>query len=365
MKVVPQIIVFLVLLIIGWVAYDRHEAFRQLVDDIADTAGLFEPPQQRSAEPSQPAPAAIASHEAGAQTDQQPATPADEQAVTVATESAPSPSAEQTPPSGVQPIAVSEETPPPAAEPPVAEAESATAVQAQSSVDEGEQAKTADPASVETSGARPMEPVPEKPTRLTDEPDTSDRPAPGPDEAPASPERQEQDKPSQSPEPEQPATTDTPVPPQGNTPARDTDTSTTDPTDGQQPAAAQPPATSTQPAGSQGKRDHQAIMEARRQEALAGLSAARLDWHQGNHDAAINTYWQLLREYPNHPDFAGELGNIYFAQGQTEMAVNAYSEAFLRLLKNHDREGAMQVLQIVYNIDQEQAVLLREYLSPR
>jgi tetratricopeptide (TPR) repeat protein len=74
-------------------------------------------------------------------------------------------------------------------------------------------------------------------------------------------------------------------------------------------------------------------------------------------------YLELMQEFQNHPDFAGELGNIYFSKGQTELAVRAYSEAFFRLLKNNDHERAEQVLGIIYNIDQEQAALLNEYLT--
>ena len=102
----------------------------------------------------------------------------------------------------------------------------------------------------------------------------------------------------------------------------------------------------------------------RKQQALNGLQAARAAWHQGDHDKAIQLYVQLMQEYNNHPDFAGELGNIYFTKGQTELAVKAYSEAFLRLIRNKDFTRAQQVLLIVYNIDQEQAAALKEYFAP-
>jgi tetratricopeptide (TPR) repeat protein len=106
-----------------------------------------------------------------------------------------------------------------------------------------------------------------------------------------------------------------------------------------------------------------ATMEARKNQALSGLAAARNAWHQGNRDKAIGMYHALMQEFRNHPDFAGELGNIYFAQGQTEMAVKAYSEAYIRLLKNRDLERAEQLLGIIYHLDQEQAVFLNEYFN--
>ena len=40
MKVVPQITTFLVVLAISWFAYDRHEAFRSLIDDVVDYSGF-------------------------------------------------------------------------------------------------------------------------------------------------------------------------------------------------------------------------------------------------------------------------------------------------------------------------------------
>ena len=62
MKVVPQIITFLVLVAIGWYAYDSHEPFRKLVDDIVEVAGVtgeYSSAPKLSATPaSAPAPAA-------------------------------------------------------------------------------------------------------------------------------------------------------------------------------------------------------------------------------------------------------------------------------------------------------------------
>lgn len=98
-----------------------------------------------------------------------------------------------------------------------------------------------------------------------------------------------------------------------------------------------------------------------RQQALFDLAVARTAWFRGNHDKAVMLYEQLLQEHRNHPDFAGELGNIYFSRGQIKLGLDAYSEAFLRLLRNNDLPRAEHVLSIVRNIDPERARLLWEY----
>lgn len=109
----------------------------------------------------------------------------------------------------------------------------------------------------------------------------------------------------------------------------------------------------------------QAGAEARKQQALAGLEASRAAWRQNDRDKAIMLYWQFLEEFPEHPDFAGELGNIYFSTGQMELAANAYSEAFVRLLRNNDWQRARYVLGIVHSINPQQAAWLSAYFMPR
>ena len=60
MKVVPQIITFLVLVAIGWFAYDSHEAFHDLVNDIVDVAGVTNEysPVSKASTPATPEPVA-------------------------------------------------------------------------------------------------------------------------------------------------------------------------------------------------------------------------------------------------------------------------------------------------------------------
>ncbi len=102
----------------------------------------------------------------------------------------------------------------------------------------------------------------------------------------------------------------------------------------------------------------------RKQNALAGLVTARQAWHRGKVQQAVQQYQYLMREYSNHPDFAGELGNIYFSLGQTELAVTAYSQAIVRLLKNGDYPRARNTLQIIHSLDQQRAYNLQEHFAP-
>ena len=371
MKVVPQIVVFLVFLVIGWVAYDRHEAFRQLVDDIADVAGLYDKP--RPAEPAKFIAAETVSHDA--QSEGQPGQPP---SMAAAREAEVSPPLEQTPSAELEPMAASEDAPASLAESPVPDAETTLQVEPSTEKTDTENAAVTKPAEkaefmpveeatvgqqVEQAAKQMPDQTPQKPESVMGQPETDAVETEVSAAEAAGITLEQQDL---VPVTAEPPTTTGSVSTEDTMEGRETDQAVEQQIPDQQPTTVKP--SSTRPEETRSRQtdmNQQAIMEARRQEALVGLSAARLDWQQGNHDTAINTYWQLLREYPNHPDFAGELGNIYFSQGQTEMAVNAYSEAFLRLLKNQDNERAMQVLQIVYNIDQEQAALLREYLPPQ
>ncbi len=102
----------------------------------------------------------------------------------------------------------------------------------------------------------------------------------------------------------------------------------------------------------------------RKQNALVGLAAARQAWHSGQSGEAVQQYMRLMREYGNHPDFAGELGNIYFARGEAELAVNAYSEAVVRLLRNGDNPRARKTLHIIHNLNPGRASILQKHFAP-
>ncbi len=322
MKVVPQIIIFLVLIAIGWLAYDSHDAFRKLVDDIADVSGisreLVRTKDEQVAD-------RLALKNAERKSAEKAASP-----VATATETSKSERTKQAPkiasstvisqPAGQQP----EATPTqdkivwPTDLPP-ADAQSAKPVEMESKTEKTPMLITdTQPEGQAEIGAQAAEPVSVAEPQLPASPMSPAEPVSEPLQPSAS-------------EPE-------PVPML-------------------RPSPEIVDATESEPSG------QETAIEDRKNQALSGLAAARAAWHQGNHDKAISMYLELMREFQNHPDFAGELGNIYFSRGDIDMAVKAYSEAYVRLLKNNDQERAEQVLGIVYNLDQEQAAMLRDYFN--
>jgi len=70
------------------------------------------------------------------------------------------------------------------------------------------------------------------------------------------------------------------------------------------------------------------------------LAAARRAYWSDNAPLAIRHYEALIAAYPNEPDFFGELGNIYYQQGEQERAGQAYYQAALLLLRRGNRERA-------------------------
>ena len=319
MKVVPQIIVFIVILAIGWFIYERHEAFHALVDDIVAYSGLTRQITREVADSNQPSDALSTDTIASTQSMQatvavagtadkeikaKPEQQTDRREI-VQKEAAPVEAALVWP-DEVKPLATEK----------------------QSAVSEKLVTSKNNNVKSEVQVLEPMV-----------------KPAPQPDEArvveggmksPADPLARQQ------PESAEPVEAISPT---------------------KNKEVVQSPAENTKPRNEVNTGEITPSMTTRKQQALAGLAAARAAWQQGDHDRAVKLYNQLIREYKNHPDFAGELGNIYFSRGQTELAVNAYSEAFLRLLRNNDFERAQHVLEIVYNIDRGQAASLREYLS--
>lgn len=323
MKVVPQIIIFIVLIAIGWLAYDSHDAFRKLVDDIADVSGISRELVRTKDEQT-------ADRLALKNAERKSAENAASSVATTAKISKPEPTdqAPEIASSTVisQPAAQQPEVTPPQdkivwpTDVPSADAQPDKPAEMESKTEKTPMVITeAQPEGQAEVGAQAAEPV------SVAEPQVPASPV-----SPAEP-VDEQLRPSAS-EPE-------PVPMLTR------------------PSLESVDANENEPA------EQDTAIEDRKNQALTGLAAARAAWHQGNHDKAISMYLELMREFQNHPDFAGELGNIYFSRGDIDMAVKAYSEAYVRLLKNNDQERAEQVLGIVYNLDQEQAAMLRDYFN--
>jgi tetratricopeptide (TPR) repeat protein len=82
----------------------------------------------------------------------------------------------------------------------------------------------------------------------------------------------------------------------------------------------------------------------RKQEMLA---AARRAYWSKDIPLAIRRYQALIQGYPNEPDYYGELGNIYFKEGEHERAGEAYYEAALLLLDRGERDRAKDLLDLL------------------
>lgn len=286
MKVVPQVILFLVLVVIGWFAYENYEPFKALTDDIVEYAGLSE-----DAPLSPPVENVIDTRpEADGEVEQLPAQV--EKIDIVAGETAIAAVAE--------PVGAGDDAGITLAEQPTAVVQDESVVSPETAIaPASDRLSAAVPASVSESDLQP-----------TAEADTMDT-------APATSDDILVD--TNTPEPVEPASVGTAV---------------------------------------------KASSQQRKHQALTGLASARRAWLEGDQDGAIEQYQVLMEAYSSHPDFAGELGNIYFSRGQTELAVDAYAEAVLRLLKNGDVARARQVHAIVLGLDPEQGNLLREYFEP-
>ena len=85
------------------------------------------------------------------------------------------------------------------------------------------------------------------------------------------------------------------------------------------------------------------------------LAAAREAFWLHDYEAAEKYYQQLTLADADNPDGYGELGNMYFAQGQWEPAAAAYYEAGVRLLKTGMVVEARQMVDVIRGLNGTQA----------
>ncbi len=93
------------------------------------------------------------------------------------------------------------------------------------------------------------------------------------------------------------------------------------------------------------------------------MQAAREAFWQHDFTAAEDYYLQLAKQEPGNPDAYGELGNLYYQQGQWQQAADAYSKAAQRLLDQGDTYTAQHLLRVLWNLDQDQARQLEAMLK--
>ena len=85
------------------------------------------------------------------------------------------------------------------------------------------------------------------------------------------------------------------------------------------------------------------------------LAAAREAYWLRDYDVAESKYLALTRLEPDNPDGYGELGNMYFSQGQWDQAASAYYEAGVRLVGQGLLDQAGELAAVIRGLNGGQA----------
>jgi hypothetical protein len=84
------------------------------------------------------------------------------------------------------------------------------------------------------------------------------------------------------------------------------------------------------------------------------LAAAREAFWLRDYALAEQKYQELIASDPGNPDGYGELGNMYFSQGEWEKASSSYYEAAVRLLDEGMTDDATQLLEVIRGLGGKQ-----------
>lgn len=98
-------------------------------------------------------------------------------------------------------------------------------------------------------------------------------------------------------------------------------------------------------------------------DAVMRTDRARAAFWAGDYDRAIILYRELVNDFDRNPDLYGEMGNVYYAQGQWREAAQAYYEAAERLLHRGQTSRAAHLNRLIRNLDQELANRLDRELA--
>ena len=96
------------------------------------------------------------------------------------------------------------------------------------------------------------------------------------------------------------------------------------------------------------------------------LSALMSEWqaarqaYAANKAEAVEAYRKLIAKHPQVVELRGELGNVYYALGQTKEAAEQYYEAALQHLKGPEPGLAACLAEVIKPIDAERAKVLEE-----
>ena len=93
------------------------------------------------------------------------------------------------------------------------------------------------------------------------------------------------------------------------------------------------------------------------------LAAAREAYWLRDYAAAEQKYQELIALEPGNPDGYGELGNMYFSQGDWDKASASYYEAGTRLAAQGMYERARQLVEVIRGLNGEQAGDLEQQIN--
>ncbi len=93
------------------------------------------------------------------------------------------------------------------------------------------------------------------------------------------------------------------------------------------------------------------------------LEAAREAYWLRDYAAAEQKYQELIALDPDNPDGYGELGNMYFSQGDWDKASSSYYEAGTRLVAQGLLDRAQQLVEVIRGLNGSQAGDLEQQIS--
>ena len=93
------------------------------------------------------------------------------------------------------------------------------------------------------------------------------------------------------------------------------------------------------------------------------LAAAREAYWLRDYAAAEQKYQELIALEPGNPDGYGELGNMYFSQGDWDKASASYYEAGTRLAAQGMYDRARQLVEVIRGLNGEQAGDLEQQIN--
>ncbi len=93
------------------------------------------------------------------------------------------------------------------------------------------------------------------------------------------------------------------------------------------------------------------------------LDPARQAFWDGDYSRSIRAYRALIGSRPDDPNVPGEMGNVYYAQGDWAQAALAYREAALRLIRQHRLGQANHLLTVVRGLDPQVASEIQQAID--